>query len=67
MGQQETMVTGKNRIMVFGPKTDGTYVRRQDAGHQRAGWRDPRPQAFPGADALWALRAGCSVMCYGRP
>jgi hypothetical protein len=26
-----------------------------------AGWRDPRAQAFPGADAPWALRAGCSV------
>jgi hypothetical protein len=26
MGQQETMMTGKNRIMIFGPKTDGTYV-----------------------------------------
>ena len=27
MGQKETSVaTGKNRIMIFGPKTDGTYV-----------------------------------------
>jgi hypothetical protein len=26
MGQQETMVTRKNRIMIFGPKTDGIYV-----------------------------------------
>ncbi len=25
-GQQETMVTGKNRIMIYGPKIDGTYV-----------------------------------------
>jgi hypothetical protein len=25
MGQKETAV-GKNRIMIFGPKTDGTYV-----------------------------------------
>jgi hypothetical protein len=24
MGQQETMVTGKNRIMIYGPKSDGT-------------------------------------------
>jgi hypothetical protein len=25
--------TGKNRIMIFGPKDDGTYVRRRGAGH----------------------------------
>jgi hypothetical protein len=28
MGQKETPVTeaGKNRIMIFGPKADGTYI-----------------------------------------
>jgi hypothetical protein len=26
MGQQETMVTGKNRIMIYGPKINGTYI-----------------------------------------
>jgi hypothetical protein len=26
MGQQEMAMTGKNRIMIFGPKNDGTYV-----------------------------------------
>ena len=26
MGQQETAVTNKNRIMIYGPKNDGTYV-----------------------------------------
>jgi hypothetical protein len=28
MGQKETAATatGKNRIMIFGPKTDGTYI-----------------------------------------
>jgi hypothetical protein len=28
MGQKEMAITpdGKNRIMIFGPKTDGTYV-----------------------------------------
>jgi hypothetical protein len=26
MGQEETMVTGKNRIMIYRPKTDGTYI-----------------------------------------
>jgi len=26
MGQQEMAMTGKNRIMIYGPKNDGTYV-----------------------------------------
>jgi hypothetical protein len=26
MGQEETAVTGKNRIMIYGPKKDGTYI-----------------------------------------
>jgi hypothetical protein len=26
MGQKETAVTNKNRIMISGPKSDGTYV-----------------------------------------
>jgi hypothetical protein len=26
MGQKETAASGKNRIMIFGPKTDGTYI-----------------------------------------
>jgi hypothetical protein len=26
IGQQVVTVTGKNRIMIFGPKYDGTYV-----------------------------------------
>jgi hypothetical protein len=26
MGQKETAVTGKNRIMIYGPKSDGTYI-----------------------------------------
>jgi hypothetical protein len=26
MGQEETAVTGKNRIMIYGPKNDGTYI-----------------------------------------
>jgi hypothetical protein len=25
-GQKEMLVIGKNRIMIFGPKTEGTYV-----------------------------------------
>jgi hypothetical protein len=26
MGQEETAMTRKSRIMIFGPKSDGTYV-----------------------------------------
>jgi hypothetical protein len=26
MGQKETTMNGKNRIMIFGPKNDGTYI-----------------------------------------
>jgi hypothetical protein len=26
MGQEETAVTNKNRIMIYGPKADGTYI-----------------------------------------
>ena len=26
MGKQETAASGKNRIRIFGPKTDGTYI-----------------------------------------
>jgi hypothetical protein len=26
MGQKETVVTNKNRIMIYGPKNDGTYI-----------------------------------------
>jgi hypothetical protein len=26
MGQRETAMRGTNRIMIYGPKTDGTYV-----------------------------------------
>jgi hypothetical protein len=26
MGQKEMAITGKNRIMIYGPKDDGTYI-----------------------------------------
>jgi len=26
MGQKEMAMTGRNRIMIYGPKNDGTYV-----------------------------------------
>jgi hypothetical protein len=43
MGQEETAVTNKNRIMIYGPKNDGTYIieiqdgRRRGTGHIWAG------------------------------
>ena len=67
MEQKETAVSGKNRIMIFGPKSDGTYIIefRMADGESLAisvpGWRDPHTQAFPGAHALRAVCAGGSV------
>jgi bifunctional non-homologous end joining protein LigD len=45
MRQQETMVTGKNRIMIYGPKTDGRYVVkfRTAASRWRSRCRVERP------------------------
>jgi hypothetical protein len=34
------------------------------SSNQRARWRNPRPEALPGANALWAVRTGCDVRCY---
>jgi hypothetical protein len=38
LGQKEMAMTGKNRIMIYGPKDDGTYVIefRTAAGEARA-------------------------------
>jgi hypothetical protein len=38
------------------PPLCATDEKRRVVGHQRAGWRDPRAQAFPGANALWSCR-----------
>ena len=55
--------SGRNRIMIYGPKSDGSYVIEfQTADGESlaisvpAG--DPRPKAFPGPNAFWAVRAG---------
>jgi hypothetical protein len=59
--------TGKNRIMIYGPKTDGTYVVEfRTAAGEALAISIPRTenggdQALPRAHALWALRAGRSV------
>jgi hypothetical protein len=40
MGQKETTVTSMNRIMIYGPKADGTYLVefRTAAGEALANW-----------------------------
>jgi hypothetical protein len=47
MGQKETAVSGKNRIMILGPKTDGTYViefsERPRARRSRSQSQETRP------------------------
>jgi hypothetical protein len=57
------MIEGKNRIMIFGPKPDGTYVVefRTSKGETLAISvpQGETGQAFPRANAVWAFRAGC--------
>jgi hypothetical protein len=59
--------TGKNRIMIFGPKDDGTYVVefRTAAGEALRdlypGRRSTGDPALSGANALRIVRAGRSV------
>ena len=60
MGQQEMAMTGKNRI--YGPKNDGTYVVEFRTAEGAVGDLNPAIRgggdpAFPGADAVWAVRA----------
>jgi hypothetical protein len=58
-------VTSKNRIMIYGPKTDGTYVvefrtaEGESFGDLNTENRDCGDPALPRADALRAVRAGC--------
>ena len=55
--------TGKNRIMIYGPKTDGTYVVEfRTAEGESLAISIPRTEtvvlAFSGANALRIVRAG---------
>src|SRR5262249_57848290 len=44
-----------------------SHLRRRAAGGQRAGWRDPRTQAFPGAPAYSSIsRSVCLMGCLCR-
>ena len=61
MEQKETAVSGKNRIMIFGPKSDGTYIIEfRMADGESLAISAPAGE-FPGAHALRAGRAGRSV------
>jgi hypothetical protein len=63
---------GKSRIMIFGLKTDGTYLiefrtgRRRVARHLDPWKRGEGDPALPGAHALWAVRAGRFLGCRRR-
>src|SRR5262249_39110038 len=39
MGKQETAVIAKNRIMIYGPKSDGTYIAEFKTADGEALWR----------------------------
>jgi hypothetical protein len=58
------LMTGKNRIMIYGPKIDGptsSSLGRPRARRWRSryrGRRDCGDSAFSGANALWVVRAG---------
>jgi hypothetical protein len=46
MGQKETAVSRKNRIMIYGPKDDGTYVVEfRTAGGEALAISIPRTEA----------------------
>jgi hypothetical protein len=55
--------SGKNRIMIFGPKDDGTYVVEfRRVASEALGDLDPQKRSqcdppFPGADAIWDIRS----------
>jgi hypothetical protein len=67
MGKEEPAMNNKNRIMIYGPKTDGTYIvefkssRWGGAGDLSTTGRDGSAEALSGSDALRAVRAGPSV------
>ena len=56
--------SGRNRIMIYGPKIDGTYiVEFMTADGEALAISVPvgetrEPQALSGADAVWVVRAG---------
>jgi hypothetical protein len=67
MGQKETAMNGKNQIMIYGPKADGTYiVEFKTAAGEALAISIPRTETavirhFQERMPLWAVRAGRSV------
>jgi hypothetical protein len=62
----DAVLSDQGALTIYGSNTDGTYViefRRLLARRWRLDPknRDGRDPVFPGAYALWAVRAGCSV------
>jgi hypothetical protein len=69
LGQREMAMTadGKNRIMIFGPKTDGTYIIEfRTAAGEALAISIPRTETavvryFQERMPYWAVRAGWDV------
>jgi hypothetical protein len=60
MGQQETRVTNKNRIMIYGPKPDDAYVIKfETADGQTLAISMPRGERA----VLKTSRSGCRTGC----
>jgi len=63
----ETVVTGKNRIMIYGPKNDGTYIVEFKTAEGEAlrdfdpCKRDKGSSLLPRANAVRTVRAGRSL------
>jgi len=65
LGQKEMAMNGKNRIMIYGPKADGTYlVEFKTAAGESLAISVPGSEAavlrHSSPNALWADRAGRS-------
>ena len=60
--------SGRNRIMIYGPKNDGTYVVEFKTADGEALAIsvpcDSGPEALPGADALSAIPAGWAAIIF---
>jgi hypothetical protein len=61
MGQQEMAMTGKNRILIYGPKNDGTYVvKLTTAAGEALAISIPRTEAAVIRHFQMRMPAGCS-------
>jgi hypothetical protein len=61
MGQKETATSNKNRIMIYGPKSDGTYVVKfRTAAGEALAISIPRTEAAVIRHFQMRMPAGCS-------